>query len=299
MAELARRQHGVVSIRQLEALLGYTRASVQRAVEVGRLHQINHGVYAVGHTNLSKHGECLAAVLAVGPGSLLSYWSAGWLWGILSTPPRPFHVTASGPRRLRDRDPVKVHRARNLVAVDRAFVGGIPVTSLARTLLDLAEVLKPEPLAKVLEQAEKSKHFDGLELLAVCARSRQHRGSKRLLAAFGAHRPSRHRLLRSNPERDFLALIERSDLPLPATNYFFGRYELDAYWSTARLAVEIDSFWTHGSRRAFETDRERDAFLLEEGIRTLRVTDRQLERQPDQVLRRVAALLGQPEAAPR
>lgn len=273
-------------------MLGYSRASVQRAVEDGRLHLVHHGVYAVGHTDLSKHGQCLAAVLAVGPGSLLSYWSAGWLWGILNTSPRPFHVTATGPRRLRDRDPVKVHRARNLVGADRAFREGIPVTSLARTLLDLAEVLRPRRLVKALERAEKLEHFDGREVVAVCARSRGHRGSKRLLAALGAQRPSPLRVLRSDLERDFLALLETSDLPLPASNYFFGRYELDAYWADAGLAVELDTFTTHGSRRAFEEDRERDAFLLEEGIRTLRVTDRQLETKPGEVLRRVAKLLG-------
>jgi hypothetical protein len=254
------------------------------------LHPIHQGVYAVGHTDLSLHGQCLASVLAVGPGSLLSYWSAAWLWGILNTSPRPFHVTAPCPRRLRDRTPVKVHRARNLVDSDRALLEQIPVTNLARTLLDLAEVLKPERLAKALEQAEKSKQFDFFEVLAVCDRSRAHRGSKRLRAALGAHR-SPDRVLRSDLERDFLALVEAAGLPLPATNYFLGRYELDAYWSEARFAVELDTFETHGSRRAFETDRERDAILLEEGIRTIRVTDRQLERQPDEIVRRLSVFL--------
>src|SRR5437868_1239218 len=82
LAELAARQHGVVSIRQLETLFGYSRRSVLGAVRAGRLHPLGRGVYAVGHTDLSKLGECLAAVLTVGPGSLLSYWSAGWLWGL-------------------------------------------------------------------------------------------------------------------------------------------------------------------------------------------------------------------------
>jgi hypothetical protein len=232
----------------------------------------------------------LAAVLAVGPGSLLSYWSAAWLRGLLKTSPRPFHVTAPGPRRLRDRPPVKVHRARNLVGADRAFVERIPVTSLARTLLDLAEVVRPVRLEKALEQAEKMKQFDTFEVLAVCDRSRAHRGSKPLLAALNAHRPT-HRLLRSDLERSFLALVEGAGLPLPATNCFVAGYELDAYWPDCGLAVELDSFETHGSRRAFEADRERDATLLEQGISTIRVTDRQLETQPDEVLRRLSAFL--------
>lgn len=280
----------MVSIRQLESRLGYSRASVQRAVEGGHLHLRHHGVYAVGHTDLSRHGECLAAVLAVGPGSLLSYWSAAWLWGILKTSPRPYHVTAPHPRRLRDRDPIRVHRARNLVEADHAFRDRIPVTSLARTLLDLAEVLKPKRLEEALEQAEKSKWFDALAVRAVCERNRGHRGSKRLLTALGAHRPTL-RVLRSNLERNFLALVEASGLPLPATNCFVGKYELDAYWPEARFAVELDTFATHGSRRAFETDRERDAVLLEEGIRTIRVTDRQLATRPAEVVRRLSVLL--------
>jgi hypothetical protein len=290
LAELASRQHGVVSIRQLETLFGYSRATVQREVEAGRLHPLHHGVYAVGHTDLSLQGQCLAGVLAVGPGSLLSYWSAGWLWGVLSTSPRPFHVTAPGPRRLRDRSPVRVHRARNLVDADRTVREGIPVTNLARTLLDLAEVLRPKRLERVLERAEKLEEFDGLEVIAVCERSRGHRGSKRLLAALGAHRPTL-RVLRSDLERDFLALVEAAGLPLPATNYFVGQYELDAYWLDHGFAVELDTFETHGSRRAFEVDRERDAALLEEGIRTIRVTDRQIEARPDEVIRRLSKLL--------
>jgi very-short-patch-repair endonuclease len=233
----------------------------------------------------------LAAVLAAGPGSLLSYYSAAWLRGLMKTSPEPFHVTAPGPRRLRRRPPVRIHRARNLVDADRAIVEGIPVTSVARTLLDLAEVLRPERLVRVLERAEELKLLEADEVLAACDRSRGHRGSRRLHAALDAYRP-RHRVLRSNVERDFLALVEAASLPRPATNFFVAGYELDAYWPEYRFGVELDTFETHGSRRAFEADRERDAALLEEGIRTIRVTDRQLKLRPDAVLRRLAALLG-------
>jgi hypothetical protein len=212
------------------------------------------------------------------------------LWGILTTSPQPFHVTAHTTRRLRDRPPVKVHRARNLVAVDRVLLEQIPVTSLARTLLDLAEVLRPERLPKVLEQAEKLMQFDGLDVVAVCDRSRAHRGTKPLRAALSASRPIKP-VTRSDLERDFLALVEAAGLPRPAMNLFVGKYELDAYWDAVGLAVELDTFETHGSRRAFELDRERDAVLLEEGIRTIRVTDRQLETQPDELLRRLSVLL--------
>ena len=87
LAELADRQHGVVSIRQLTGPLGYSRSAVDRAVRAGRLHRLYRGVYAVGHTNLSLHGQCLAAVLACGPDALLSHYSAAWLWGLTKTYP--------------------------------------------------------------------------------------------------------------------------------------------------------------------------------------------------------------------
>jgi hypothetical protein len=105
----------VVSIRQLQRLLGYSRAGVKHLVEAGRLHRIHPGVYAIGHTNLSLHGECLGAVLAVGPGALLSYHSAGWLWGLVQMSPKPIHVTAFVPRHHPAPHGAIRHRARNLV----------------------------------------------------------------------------------------------------------------------------------------------------------------------------------------
>jgi predicted transcriptional regulator of viral defense system len=154
LAELASRQHGVVSIRQLRRRLKYSEGAVKREVAAGRLLPLYRGVFAVGHRELSKHGECLAAVLAAGPRSLLSYWSAAWLWGLTEGSPRPFHVTAPTTRRLRDRPPIRIHRARNLVAEDRRLEGMVPVTSPARTYLDLAEVAKPRRLPNLLKRGE-------------------------------------------------------------------------------------------------------------------------------------------------
>lgn len=298
LAELATRQHGVVSIRQLRTRLGYSEAGVHEAVVAGRLHRLGHGVYAVGHTELSRHGECLAAVLAVGPGSLLSYWSAGWLWGLIGTYRKPFHVTATGPRRLRARPPVRVHRARNLVGDDRRLEEGIPVTSPARTYLDLAEVARPSRLPKLLKRGEELGILDADEIYDCCARSRGHKGAKPLSIALGRYRPE-GRVIRSNPERDFLALVEAAGLPLPATNYVVGPYELDAYWSAAGLAVEIDTFETHGTRVSFESDRQRDAELAAVGITVIRITESRLASDPDGVVAQLAVLLAARPAAVR
>lgn len=298
LAALASRQHGVVSIRQLCGPLGYSRTGVAEAVRAGRLHRVHHGVYAVGYAELSFHGECLAGVLAVGPGSLLSYWSAGWLWGLISTRAKPFHVTATGPRRLRDRAPVRVHRARNLVDDDRRLEAGIPVTSPARTYLDLAEVAKARRLPGMLKRGEELGILDYYAVLACCERSRGHKGAKPLTRALARYRPS-PRFTRSGVERIFLALVEAAGLPLPATNYIVGAHELDAYWSAAGLAVELDTFEMHGTRASFESDRERDAELAAVGITTLRITESRLEVDPDGVVRQLAALLARPAGAPR
>jgi very-short-patch-repair endonuclease len=290
VAALASRQHGVVSIRQLQQRFGYTAEAVRKAVAAGRLHPVHRGVYAVGHTNLSTYGECLAAVLAVGPGSLLSYWSAGWLWGLLRSRRSTFHVTATGPRRLRDRAPVRVHRARNLIAEDRRLVEGVPVTSTARTYLDLAEVLPARRLHRLLERGDELAILDYYDVRACCERSRGHRGAKPLAAALGRYRPSA-RVTRSELEREFLALVEAAGLPLPATNYVVGAYELDAYWPAAGVAVELDTYGTHGSRASFESDRERDAELAAVGVTVIRVTQRRLLDDSPGVLRQVAAML--------
>jgi putative AbiEi antitoxin of type IV toxin-antitoxin system len=93
LANLANRQHGVVSIRQLTGSLGYSESAVNRAARAGRLHRLHRGVYAVGHRRISRQGECLAAVLAAGTGSLLSHNSAAWLWGLRAHTPRPLTVT--------------------------------------------------------------------------------------------------------------------------------------------------------------------------------------------------------------
>ncbi len=280
----------MVSIRQLESRLGYSESSVRRAVEKRQLHRLYRGVYAVGHLDLSRQGQCLAAVLAVGPGSLLSYWSAGWLWGLIRSGPRPFHVTASGPRRLRDRPPIKVHRARNLVEADRRVLEGIPVTSPARTYLDLAEVAKGRRLPRLLKRGEELELLDAEAVIACCARSRRHRGTKPLPLALARSRPE-VRLLRPDLERRFRARVEAAGLPSPATNCVHGAHELDAYWPAAGLAVERDTYGTHGTRASFESDRERDAELTAVGIAVVRVTDRRLEAEPEAVVRQLARLL--------
>lgn len=241
LADIGRRQHGVVSIRQLR-WVGYSRSSVQRAVEAGRLHRLHHGVFAVGHTNLSLHGRCLAAVLASGPNSLLSHFSAGWLLGLTSTRPIPIHVTTPVPRRRRDL--VRIHHSRTLIDVDRALEQGIPVTSVARTALDLAAVVRLRSLRRLIRRSEELKVFDLPDFHSVLARNRGHQGTASLERAIAIYEPPR--LTRSELEREFVALVEKCGLGSPITAFNVAGYELDVYWPELRFAVELDVYATMG-----------------------------------------------------
>ena len=289
LALLARRQHGVVSIRQLEQLLGLSHQAVVRAVAAGRLHRMHRGVYAVGRADLSPHGNCLAAVLAVGPGALLSYHSAGWLWGIWRGSPQPFEVTAFVPRHHPAPRGVVRHRARNLVEADRAIVEGIPVTSVARTLLDLAWKLSGDQLRRALARAEDLRLLDLEAIHAVIERNRGHHGARRLRYALSIY--ERPVYSRSEFERRFVDYLVGSGLPRPATGWNEVGYELDVYWPELRFGVELDAYETHGTRDAFERDHDRDLALALAGIETVRVSERQFRREPDEIAARIATLL--------
>jgi hypothetical protein len=289
LAELATRQHGVVSIRQLTQRLGYSQSAVARAVADMRLHRLHRGVYAVGHTGISRHGECLAAVLACGPGALLSHHSAGWLWGVSKIRPIPPAVTTPVPRQRRSS--IRLHHSRTLSGDDRAMREGIPVTALPRTLLDLAATIPFDRLQRILERCEELKLFDLDPVESVLRRNSRHRGTGRLGRAIALYKPPS--FTRSGLERFFLRLVEDAGLRRPVTGFNEIGFELDAYWPEQRFAVELDMFETHGSRAAFERDRLRQEELKLAGIEMIRVTGARLEREPDRVIERVARLLRQ------
>src|SRR5690242_6715605 len=198
LARLAHRQHGVASIGQLRGL-GYSRDRIKRAVALGRLHSLDRSVYAIGHTNLSRHGECFAAVFACGPGAVLSHHSAAWLHGLARWAPAPFHVT--GPVARRPRLPVRIHRARRLTEADRAVIEGIPVAAVPRTLLDLVAAVKYEQLEKLVERSEELGIFDLREVEDLLVRTVGHHGHKRLRTAIALYRPTS--FTRSSLEKRF------------------------------------------------------------------------------------------------
>ncbi len=260
-----------------------------KAVESGRLHRLHRGVYAVGHTHIPLHGHCLAAVLACGPGALLSHHSAAWLWGIEKRGPVPFEVTA--PVRRRPRPPIVLHHARELAAEDRALPDRIPATSVARTLLDHAADVGQERLRRAIKRSEELKQFDLTAVESVLARNRRHPGAPALKTALALYRPPT--FTRSELEERFLAAVLAAGLPRPTTGFTELGYELDVYWPERRFAVELDVFETHGTRESFESDRVRQEDLKLAGIEMIRVTGRRFDREPDEVIARVARLLAQ------
>jgi hypothetical protein len=233
LADLATRQHGVVSIRQL-AGLGYSRSSVSKATTAGRLHRLHRGVYAVGHMDLSWHSHCLAATLACAP-ALASHTSAAWIWGVLRSRPGAFHVTTVTRRHPKPH--AQLHHAR-LADNDRAVRDGIPVTSLPRTLLDLAAMLPADRLRRVIERSEELRLFDLGPVDSLLARAGGHPGVGRLRRALALYRPPP--FSRSGLERRFLELVQKAGLPTPSTGFNEVGYELDAYWQAERFAVELD-----------------------------------------------------------
>lgn len=272
VAGLAAAQHGVVGRRQLHAL-GLGRGAIDRRLERGRLHRVHYGVYAVGHAALAREGRWMAAVLAGGDGAVLSHWSAASLWRLRPGGGPRSHVTARGARR--SRATIAFHLAA-LAADEVTEEEGIPVTTPARTLLDLAPLLPSPALARAVERAEVEPVAAGAPLTELIDRHGQRAGVPKLRAILAD--PIRR--TRSDLEARFVELARASGLPRPEINGLVDlpdrRVEADLVWRAQRLVVELDVFATHGSTFAFERDRARDRALQAAGWTVIRVTDRQL-----------------------
>ena len=218
---------------------------------------------------------------------MASHHSAAWIWALKPPGTADFHVTVPG-RTRHGQDRVQLHSVRALHARDSTLRDGIPVTTVARTLLDLAEVLRPRQLERVVEEAERLRLFDLREVEDLCARSHGRRGIRALKAALAdAIEPP---ATRSELERRFLDLCRDAGLPTPSVNAAVLGYEVDALWPDARLVVELDGYGFHHGRAAFERDRARDAALQVAGYRVLRITDRHLRTGGARLIGQLAAL---------
>jgi hypothetical protein len=287
LATIAARQHGVIGHRQLDAI-GITRDSIRRRLEGRRLHRLHAGAYAVGHTRLTLRGRWMAAVLACGEGAVLSHGNAGSLWDLLPVKGTRIHVTVP-VRGAHKRRGLAVHSTLHLPPAERATRDGIPVTSVARTLLDIAES-DPTRLTRAWDTAERLRLLDLRAVQATCERGHGRRGLKHLLPLV----EDRTRVIpdvRRELEARFFDLCRAFDLPLPACNVLVEGYLVDAFWAAGRLIVELDSWEFHGDRGAFEDDRERDAVLQAAGYRVVRITWRRLTEEPAGVAALIRKLL--------
>lgn len=286
IAQLAAKQQRNVTRRQLlEA--GWDDDAINYRVKIGRLYRQHAGVYTVGAPPISPLERAMAAVLACGEGAVLSHGSALTLWGIWKRWDVPFDVTVAADRRKRG---IRVHRVRQLDGPDVTRHHGIPVTTLARTLLDQAKRMTAKSLTRAVNDGRLSGHLHLAALHDVVRRNPRHRGRPKLEAVLGlaSERPTR-----SAFEDTFPAFCERHHLPIPQMNAPVCGYEVDALFEVQKVIVELDGWSFHSSRTSFESDRRRDADTLAAGFATVRITAERYTQAPAEQaaqLRQILAL---------
>jgi hypothetical protein len=291
MVELASGQHGVLSLPQLTTL-GVSARAAQKRAAAGQLHRIHRGVYSLAPPELvSVRGRYMAAVLACGADAVLSHRSAAALHDLRSTARARIEVTV--PRRSTlDHEGLEVHRSTTLTPADVTTVDGIPVTTVARTIADLADVLPERAVERALEQAAIMEVLDGR---AVDEQIRRHpRGAclHRLTSRGPLSAPTESEL-----EERFLALCRSANLPAPERQVWLDpddggpMVRADFVWRDQRLVVETDGARFHGTRRALERDGRRDQRLIVAGWQVIRITWRQLTERPQEVIALLRELL--------
>lgn len=316
VANLAARQHGVVSRRQL-LRLGISEEALDWRLRDGALHLLHPGIYAVGHPAISRHGWWTAAVLAAGPGAVLSHRSAAALWKLIAEArqsqaissgrrrdriaevalggePRAVEVTA--PRSTRSHSWLHRHCAY-LPADEITVEAGIPVTTVSRTLIDLAAVVPPGEFERALREAEFLRLPEQPPLEQLLARYPRRRGRCTVREVLEHLSRLPGGVTRSSFEDRFLLQLHRAGLPAPTTNTVLRLgghvHQVDCLWAAQRLIVELDGHQAHGTRTAFESDRARDRRLQAAGWRVIRVTWRQMA-EPTALIADLRHLLTRP-----
>ena len=260
MARLAWRSHGVVTRGELLAA-GFSATEVRDRVRSGLLQREHRGVYRVGHRAPSTDATYMAAVKACGPGAALGGMAAAYLLGLVrGRPPRP-EVTAPGRRRVAG---VATTRGRP----ERTLWRGIPVTSVAWTLVDLAGRMAEDDLARAFHEAGIRHHTTPEQVERALERRPQARGAAKLRRVLRGDA----KVTLSKLEARFLSLLREAGLPEPETNARAGMRHLDARWPAHHLTVELDGYRYHRSRHAWEQDRRREREAHARGDRHLRFT---------------------------
>lgn len=177
---------------------------------------------------------------------------------------------------------------------------GIPVTTVPRTIFDLAVVLGPGAVEHALRESERLRLYDVLSLPVLVDRYPRHRGNRVVRECLDRLRDMPPGVSREELEIRFLAFLDARGMPRPRLNAWLTigsrRYQVDCLWAAQRVIVELDGYATHGTRWAFESDRGRDRRLAVAGYRSIRVTWWQLRDEPAAVADDLRSLL---EATPR
>jgi very-short-patch-repair endonuclease len=244
----------------------------------------------VGHLTTQPFGGETAALLAVGPKAVLSHRSAAFVWGIAPARPDDYPVDVLVPaRHVRRRLGIVAHRTTRLDRNEVRICRGLPVTSPARTLRDIAGTVTMRELERAVDEALVRRIVRLSQLRDAVAADKGRRGGP-ILTALLEHRGN-STVTRSQAEERMLELVRAANFPPPETNVHVNGYEVDFLWRPQRLIVEIDGYAYHSSRSAFERDRAKDAALAAAGYLVIRITWLQMEREPYVVVARLAQAL--------
>jgi hypothetical protein len=266
--------------------------TAKRWLRAGRLHRLHREAFAVGHACIDQRGRWLAAVLACDEEALLSHRSAAALWGLIRRRGSVVDVTGRCGRQFRPgRLGICLHRGQ-IREGDRTERAGVPVTTVARTLFDLSEVVDFAQLRRAWEEADRLRLLRLKDVERVCEMGYGRHALRPIRRLLGeARAPTFTR----SPLEDGFAEFYREHLaalPAPLTNVTILDHEVDAYWPHHRLVVEMDSWEFHHHRAAFERDRKRDTAMQAAGYRVIRLTHRQLETEAPRIATQLRAMLG-------
>jgi predicted transcriptional regulator of viral defense system len=278
---IAAGRHGIITTAQLRAA-GLTRHAIAHRVASEWLRPLHRGVFLVGPVRGPWSLEA-GALAACGAGTVISHHSAGALWGMRAQEDGPVHVSVAATRDPRHVG-IHVHRVQNLAPGETTRRHDLAVTTPVRTLLDLAMTVPIEDLERAVNEALVTKVATRNGLLASLARCASHRGAGRLRAAL----MDDSGITRSEAELALKRLIRRSRIPPPRTNVKVAGYEVDCHWPELGLVVEVDGAGFHGTPRAFQTDRDKEAALHAAGKRLIRVTRWEAVRRPEATIARLA-----------
>jgi very-short-patch-repair endonuclease len=284
IARIAGRQDNVIALEQLlEAGLGHD--AVAYRVKARTMQRLHRGVFLLGAAPPTLMARARAAVMACGEGAVVSHRSAAEMFGLLPQSDRGIDVTVVG-RNAGVHAGIRLHRPRGLAPHEVTKMRGIPVSSVARAICDMAATESADEVEHAWQEALYREIVTPRAVRAVLDRNPRRKGAPVVRALIDDPR-----MTRSERERVLLKLLAQAQLPKPLTNVRLHGYLVDAYWPQQRLVLEFDGWKAHGHRGAFDRDRKRDQVMLANGLGAMRVTDRHLTHEPVALVARIAQAL--------